>query len=317
MAVCVRSKNLLITYPHCDLTNEDIRERLMNNPWLAQYCIKYMVVSKEFHQDGEEHHHVFINLQQTARIGRRDMKKFDLLIDNRGNMDMDNPEYYHPNIEACRSPKDAIKYVKKQGAFITYGTNPYLDTLSQKEKNELLLKKDLKELVENGEISIYKLPALQKAKLLYKNELLQGRFEKKQVYWYYGETGTGKTRHCWEKAKEIAEDLGLGDKLDEAVWVSNGTGQWFDGYQGQPIVIIDDLRANTWEFSWLLRLTDCYPMRVPIKGGFVRWVPNTIFITAPDEPRIIYSNHETSEPYDGIEQLERRITETKLFEKSD
>lgn len=319
MAVCVRAKNLLITYPHCDLNNEDIRERILNNAWINQYCIKYMIVSKEFHQDGEEHHHVFIHLEGTVRITRKDMKQFDLLIDNRGAFDLENPEYYHPNIEACRSPKDAIKYVKKDGNFITYGTNPYIDTLSQKEKNELLIKTNFKELVDKGELSIFKLPVLEKAKKIYTNELLQAKFEKKIVYWYYGPTGTGKTRHAWDKAKELLEDLAEESDpgSDRGIWVSNGDGKWFDGYSGQRVVIIDDLRASSWEFSWLLRITDSYPIQVPIKGGFVRWVPKYVFITAPDEPRVIYSNHQTCEPFDGIEQLERRITEVKLFEKKD
>lgn len=316
MTLCVRSKNLLITWPHCDLNNEDIRERLLRIPMLEANSVRYMVISKEFHQDGEEHHHAFINLGETLRLKRTDMKAFDLLMDNRPEFNVDEPTYYHPNIEACRSPKEAIKYVKKYGNFITYGTNPYLDVLSQKEKNELLLQKNLQELVESGQLSIFKLPALEKAKQIYRNELLQSKFEKKTVLWFYGETGTGKTKEAWARGRAF---LGLSEEDEgayEQIWVSNSDGRWFDGYVGQAVAIIDDLRSNSWEFSWLLRITDCYPVRVPIKGGFAKWCPKLIIITAPDDPRTIYSNHETKEPYDGIEQLERRITELKFFEKS-
>ena len=38
-----------------------------------------------------------------------------------------------------------------------------------------------------------------------------------------------------------------------------------------------------------LRLTDRYPMRVPIKGGFVDWVPVRIWITANYGPDILYN----------------------------
>lgn len=315
MSVRIRSKTLLITWPHCDLTNEDILHRILEVKKLADNGIKYVIVSREFHQDGEEHHHAVIMLESAIHLKRTDMNILDLLIDNRGTFDLENPQYYHPNIQSVKSPKESIRYVKKDGQYITYGICPFKECLSTKEKNELFLSKNIKELVENGEISIFKLPQLEKAKLLYKNELLQPTFEKKEVYWYYGETGSGKTKEAWNKARELC---GIGEeinRIDNEIWISNGDGKWFDGYQGQRCVIIDDLRANTWEFSWLLRITDNYPTRVPIKGGFVRWVPKYIFITAPDEPRTIYSNHQTNEPFDGIEQLERRISEIKFFDK--
>lgn len=306
----------MLTYPHCDLTNEDIMHRLLAVKILEEKGVKYMVVSKELHQDGEEHHHVFIQTEAPMSLNRNQMNVFDLLIDNRGTFDVENPQFYHCNIQSVRSPKDAIDYVKKEGQFSTYGICPYKEHMSTKEKNQLLLQTSSKTLVENGTISIFKLVQLEKAKTLYKNECILPKFEKKTIYWFCGETGSGKTKEAWRLARDnegIEED---DEAVDQAIWYSNGDCKWFDGYCGQGTVIIDDLRSNTWEFSWLLRLTDCYPVRVPIKGGFVRWQPKLIIITAPDEPRVIYSNHETSEPYDGIEQLERRITEIKFFDKN-
>lgn len=315
MSVRVRSKSLLLTYPHCDLTNEDIRERLLANKTLELKGVKYMVVAKEFHQDGEEHHHVYIQCEEVINLNRNQMNIFDLIIDNRSDFDVDNPQFYHPNIQSVRSPKDAIDYVKKNNQYITYGVCPYKEIMSTKEKNKLYLETSLKSLVENGQISIFKMVQLEKARTLFKNESTLPKFEKKFVYWYWGETGSGKTKEAWRLARDNEECEEDDEAIDERIWYSNGDGKWFDGYHGQGTVIIDDLRSNTWEFSWLLRLTDSYPVRVPIKGGFVRWQPKVIIITAPDEPRVIYSNHQTAEPYDGIEQLERRITEIRYFEK--
>jgi len=114
------------------------------------------------------------------------------------------------------------------------------------------------------------------------------------VFWIHGETGTGKTR----RAVEFAESIG------EPFWISNGTLQWFDGYSGQSVAILDDFRTGHCQFSFLLRLLDRYPFSVPYKGGFAKWNPDYIIITAPSEPRVLF-NLKTEE---NMRQLERRIT---------
>jgi hypothetical protein len=86
----------------------------------------------------------------------------------------------------------------------------------------------------------------------------------------WGRTGTGKTRFCYEQIK------------DSTYW-SPGDYQWFDGYEGQRIVIIDDYRGE-YPLPLFLKLLDRYPMRVPVKGSFVEWCPKKIFITSNIEP---------------------------------
>lgn len=81
---------------------------------------------------------------------------------------------------------------------------------------------------------------------------------------HWGDTGTGKSRFCHES-------------FPEAYWKTRG--EWWDGYEGQSIVIIDEF------YGWLpigdlLRLSDRYPMQVPIKGGFEKFVAKEIHITS-------------------------------------
>lgn len=307
MSVRVRSKSLLVTWPHCDLTNEDILHRILAIPKLVERCIKYVVVSREFHQDGEEHHHAYIYLEAPIELKRNDMKILDLLIDNRGAFDIENPQFYHPNLESVKSPKDAIRYVKKDGNFITYGICPFKECISTKEKNELLEKKKLAELVESGEVSIFKIPQLQKAIQILTNERMENaKRHVPKVFWFYGPTGSGKTR----TAIQWAEDE------EETYWISHEDDKWFDGYRDQTYAILDDIRPATWRFPTLLRITDRYRLWLPIKGGFTFWNPRVIIITAPDRPEVLYRNYQTGEPYDGIEQLIRRIGEENIKEFS-
>ncbi|APA62664.1 putative replication protein [uncultured virus] len=59
---------------------------------------------------------------------------------------------------------------------------------------------------------------------------------------------------------------------------SGGT-PWFDGYTGQSVVILDDFSGEI-PLPFMLRLIDRYPMQVQCKGGFLNWVPDTVYITS-------------------------------------
>lgn len=110
------------------------------------------------------------------------------------------------------------------------------------------------------------------------------------VTWIYGPTGTGKTRFVFDN-----EPL-------EHLWLASNDLKWFDGYSGQPAVLMDDFRGNFCSFHSLLRYLDRYPMRVPVKGGFVVWNPLRIYITSSRHPSQIYQVDE------DVNQLLRRIT---------
>lgn len=74
---------------------------------------------------------------------------------------------------------------------------------------------------------------------------------------------------------------------------------------GQKVAIFDDFRPWWCRFDYLLRLLDRYPMQVPVKGGFVNWVPEHIIITAPQRWSDMFTG-EFRTPED-LAQLGRRI----------
>lgn len=122
---------------------------------------------------------------------------------------------------------------------------------------------------------------------------------KTKVYWFWGPTGKGKSETAWAMCRE--------DGVEP--WMSSNNLQWFDGYDRHSHVILDDFRGNQSTFSFLLKLTDKYPLRVQVKGGFVDWCPKVIFITAPDKPEICYEGQDDEK----LDQLLRRIEETIEF----
>lgn len=115
------------------------------------------------------------------------------------------------------------------------------------------------------------------------------------VLLFYGKAGTGKTYRAF--------------KTEPDLWVYAGSG-WFDGYEGQEAALFDDFGGHEFKLTYLLKLLDQYPMRVPIKGSFVQWKPRRIYLTS-NHPWIEWYNNVTVE---HIEALERRIHIIVKFE---
>ncbi len=139
--------------------------------------------------------------------------------------------------------------------------------------------------------------------LVYKEPLRDPSKDPPVVRWYWGATGTGKSRAAHAEATES------GERVYRAIGPSARGGRWWwDGYDGHKYVIIDDFRPSWCGLSFMLNLLDRFGMRVECKGGSRSFRATSIWITCPKHPESCYV-----ESGEDVEQLVRRVTEIKEF----
>lgn len=200
--------------------------------------------------------------------------------------------YPRARIDRCNgTPLQCSVYCKKDGDYDEYGICP-----EQGKRTDI---DHIREVLEET-------PKMREAVLVAKSyqsikvaEQYLKYHEKKRTWkplvkWYYGETGSGKTRQAIEELGE--------DRYD-----CMNTGKWFDGYDAHENVLVDDMRKDFMKFAEFLKFIDRYAFRVETKGGTRQFLAKTIIITSCHHPSHLYSTRE------DIKQLLRRIDVIQQF----
>lgn len=290
----LQAKRILLTWAQCPIQKEEairqLEEKFENN-------IEYLLIAQEQHKDGNPHLHGVLLLK--TRLDTYDFKIMELTDAN--------GRKYKADVEVIRSIEKTIAYVKKENNWSEQGTNP-MRAKKEERVNKLQFIKEhtVDEIIDTGNFTLFEMRAALSLKREFNNQKLSWpTWKKREVKWYFGETGTGKTKKAVsEMEKKYQESWGI---------LSGDLRTFMLGYNGQRGIIIDDIRRGTVRFEQLLRLLDGYPVTVNIKGGQVQWMAETIIITCPMRPEALFADPETREPWDNIEQLLRRIDETKQF----
>lgn len=119
----------------------------------------------------------------------------------------------------------------------------------------------------------------------------------REVYVYWGKTGTGKSRQAWDEAGMDA-------------YPKDPRSKFWCGYRDHRHVIIDEFRGGINE-SHLLRWLDRYPVIVEVKGGAVVFKAEKIWITSNLDPRCWYPELDS----DTNDALIRRLKITHFPER--
>jgi len=141
----LKSKSLFLTFPQCDFPLENFCQKV--NEFFAEHKIIKGVASREQHEDGNYHLHLYVNLQKECQT--RNVNYFDNLV---------SPAK-HPNI-VSRLKGGALKtiqYVIKDGVYQvlpdanSFDLTAFLEAASNKKSTKISL---IVEMIERGETSL-------------------------------------------------------------------------------------------------------------------------------------------------------------------
>jgi len=188
------------------------------------------------------------------------------------------------HIERQRGPtKNAVEYCQKDGDFHEWGTRP-TGPGGQGDKWKQILKLSREgefEQIEEEYPSIY---------FRYHSKL-QGFFKPKhptildslENEWWVGATGTGKSRKLW---------------IDYPEHYQKSLNKWWDGYDGQAIVAIEEWSPKNEVTSSLLKIwADRYPFSAEIKGGTLQKIrPKKVIVLSNYTIQECFVNNQDLDP---------------------
>lgn len=124
-----------------------------------------------------------------------------------------------------------------------------------------------------------------------------------KVIWIYGQNGLGKT----VLAKKLAQKY----SSDGSCYISGGNNDYFEGYQDEKSVILDDFRRSSMlSYSDLLKVADPHNngFRAPSRYHNKRLLLDSLIITSPYAPWEYYNSLPVNTKIDQYGQLARRIS---------
>lgn len=130
-----------------------------------------------------------------------------------------------------------------------------------------------------------------------------------EVVIIWGPPGSGKSKYVWDKVHDVPH-----------YWKRDTT-RWFQGYQGQKTVVLDDFTEDMFPPADLLSMLDRYPYEVEYKGGSLPFLAEKIYITSNTEPCEWYKYHPKDHRFvrwDMQNPLFRRLQDFgKVFKTTD
>lgn len=113
----------------------------------------------------------------------------------------------------------------------------------------------------------------------------------------YGPSRTGKSTYCYER-------------YPGAYWKSPG--KWWDGYNGEPSIVFDDLDGSWFPCVELLRILNSFPYRMENKGSHVNMDSTCFVISTNIHPDDWYQDHFQKNP-EHREAIRNRISTVVQF----
>lgn len=256
--------------------------------------IKYIIMQREVGESGTEHVQGYVELRKkvTAAVVNRDWFHGHAHTERARGTPQQNKHYCSKPHEGCEcehcghartlpnngwgNPRDLYE----DGVINKPGLRSQLKAFSRAVEDRVPRYQRLEEFN-----SIYaRYPKFEKTVMEIVSEERKYRMYeagiKPQVVCMYGKTAVGKTRKAYDEAgcrniHKISFETGSRGSI------------WFDGYELQPVLLLDDFYGQV-PLSTMLRLLDWYPEPVQTKNGRITPCYEKIIITSNSEPVLWY-----------------------------
>lgn len=268
---------------------------------MEQFSLVYWCMCDEIGKEGTYHTHIFF----IAKNG----VMFDT-VQNR---------FYGAHIEAVKgSNEDNYNYIRKIGekysdkqetnlsdTFEEFGTLP----VDRNSGNSLTT--EIFDMIENGSsdyeiITTYpsafkNIEAIRKARQVIEEEKVKKSFRNIKVYYYWGKTGTGKTRTIMER-----------HGYENVCRITNYEHP-FDNYNGEKVILFDEFRSSL-KIADMLTYLDGYPVMLPCRYTDRVALFDTVYFATNIPIEKQYEHIQVYEP-ETYKAFLRRINEVKEIKK--
>lgn len=262
-----RARGWFLTWPQCPLPKEVVLRELDKVLDIKEY-----VICEENHKDGSPHLHAFIKLMGRKRF-RPDL--FDV-------------DGYHGHYEPAKSFRCVVRYVTKDGNYISnIDVKKALEKKGKLTKEDLL--KDVDFVLDNNKINPlqvanwYKNSCTYKMLINSKKEMPDELPEKRRHLWIWGSSNTGKTTRLRQQMKEKG--------MDNFFQIPSNN-DWI-GYDDQYYLYFDEYKGQL-TIQELNKICDG-GAKMNVKGGSV--------MLRYDVQVIILSNFSIEECYNRAPQI--------------
>lgn len=292
MAFRLRTSQLFLTYPRCEIAPAEMLEALRSK--LPKDAITDYIVAREEHkeEDGGAAHHLHVYLKTKNPVDIREPSFLDV-------------GEAHGNYQGCRSNRAVMKYVTKDGEYITNIDLEAVEEARQTKKaigKRLMTGTSLSAMTQEDPSLIFGYKRLKVDLLEFRLDTYQKKLRTVKAFWLWGPTGTGKSHRA----------LAM---MGETYYMKAGHNKWWDGYEGQKNVWIDELplEAAVWNMNYMKRWSDKYPCMVEVKNSTAYLEVELLVVTAQHSIRQFYGRSFPGEPEKAsmnerdIEALERRF----------